>query len=97
MGDSRDAYRVLVGRPEGRRPLGRLMHRWEDNIKKDFQEVEWGAGMDWIDLAQDREKWWALLTEIMNLWFPQHVGNFLAEDLLDSQEGLHSMELVIIT
>jgi hypothetical protein len=93
MGDRRDAYRVLVGRPEGRDHLEDLCIGGRIILKRIF----WGAGMDWIDLAQDREKWWALLTEIMNLWVPQHVENFLTEDLLDSQEGLHSMELVIIT
>jgi hypothetical protein len=54
MGEGRCAYRVLVGRPEGRRPFGRPMLRWEDNIKMNLQEVEWG-GMDWIALAQDRD------------------------------------------
>jgi hypothetical protein len=54
MGEKRDAYRILVGRPEGRRPLGRPRHRWDDNIKIDLQEVEWG--MDWIELAQDKDR-----------------------------------------
>jgi hypothetical protein len=53
MGEGRGAYRIMVGRPEGRRPLGRPRCRWEDNIKMDLQEVRWG-GMDWIDMAQDR-------------------------------------------
>jgi hypothetical protein len=53
-GDSRGAYRILVGKPEGRRPLGRHRLRWEDNIKVDLTNVCWG-GMDWINLAQDRE------------------------------------------
>jgi hypothetical protein len=55
MGEGRGAYRILVGRPEGMRPLGRPRHRWEDNIKMDLQEVGWG-GMDWIDMAQDRDR-----------------------------------------
>jgi len=55
MGDSRGAYRVLVGIPEGKRPLVRPRCRWEDNIKIDFQAVGWG-GMDWIDLAEDRDR-----------------------------------------
>jgi hypothetical protein len=55
MGDSRGAYRVLVGEPEGRTPLGRPRGRWGDNIKMDVQEV--GMGMDWINLAQDRNRW----------------------------------------
>jgi hypothetical protein len=56
MGEERGAYRILVGRPEGRRPLGRPRHRWEDNIKMDIREVGWG-GMNWIELAQDRDRW----------------------------------------
>jgi hypothetical protein len=54
MGEKRGAYRILVGRPEGRRPLGTPRHRWEDNIKMGLQEVGW-RGMDWIELAQDRD------------------------------------------
>jgi hypothetical protein len=53
MGEKRNVYRILVGKPEGRRPLGRPRCRWEDNIKMDLREIGWGA-MDWIDLAQDR-------------------------------------------
>jgi hypothetical protein len=69
MGEGRGAYRILVGRPEGRRPLGRPRHRWEDNIKIDLQEVGWG-GMDWIDMAQDRDRWRALVNAVMNLRVP---------------------------
>ena len=65
----RDLYRVLVGKPEGRRPLGRPRHRWEVNIKMDGQEVGWG-GMDWIDLAQDRDRCWAFVNAVMNVWVP---------------------------
>jgi hypothetical protein len=60
MGEERDMYRVLVGKPEGKRPLGRPRYRWEDNIKMDLQEVGHG-GMDWIELAQDRDKWQSLV------------------------------------
>jgi hypothetical protein len=68
MGEGRGMYRVLVGKPEGKRPLGRPRHRWEDNIK-DLQEVGcWG--MDWIKLAQDRDRWWALVNVVMNLQVP---------------------------
>jgi len=69
MGEGRGMYRVLVGKPEGKRPLGRLRRRWEDNIKLDLQVVGCG-GMDWIELAQDRDRWWALVNAVMNLRVP---------------------------
>jgi hypothetical protein len=69
MGERRGAYRALVGKPEGRRPLGRPRHRWEDNIKMDLREVGWG-GMDWINMAQDRDRWRALVNAVMNLRVP---------------------------
>jgi len=69
MGERRDVYRVLVGKPEGKRPLGRPRCRWEDNIKMDLQEVGCGC-MDWIGLAQDRNSWRALMTAVMNLRIP---------------------------
>jgi len=62
-------YRVLVGKPEGKRPLGRPRHRWEHNIKLNLQEVKC-KGMDWIDLAQDKERWRALVNVVMNLRVP---------------------------
>jgi hypothetical protein len=65
MGEKTRADRILVGRPEGRRPLGRHRRRWEDNIKMDLQHVGWG--MDWIELAQDRDRWRALANAVMNL------------------------------
>jgi hypothetical protein len=66
MGEGRDAYRILVGTSEGRRPLGRPRRRWEDNIKMDLQEVGW-EGVDWIDTAQDRDRWRVLVIAVMNL------------------------------
>jgi hypothetical protein len=69
MGERRGAYRALVGKPEGRRPLGRPRRRWEDNIKMDLREVAWG-GMDWINLGQDRDRWRALVNAVMNLRVP---------------------------
>jgi hypothetical protein len=69
MGEERGAYRILVGRTERRRPLGRPRLRWEDNIKMDLQEVGWG-GMNWIKLAQDRDTWPALVNVVMNLRVP---------------------------
>ena len=65
-GERRGAYRVLVGKPGGKRPLARLEHRWENNIKIDLQEVGW-RNMDWIDLAQDGDKWQELANVVMTL------------------------------
>ena len=69
MGERRGIYRVLVGKPEGKRPLGRPRCKWEDNIKMDLWEVGCG-GMDWIDMAQDRDRWWALVNVVMNVRVP---------------------------
>jgi hypothetical protein len=66
MGEKRGVYRVFVGKPEGKRPLGRPRRRWEDNIKVDLQEVV-SRGLDWIKLAQDRDRWRALVNAVMNL------------------------------
>jgi hypothetical protein len=63
------SYRILVGKPDGKRLLGRLRHRWVDNIKIDLREKGWD-GMDWIDLAQDRGHWRALVNTVMNLSVP---------------------------
>ena len=62
-------HRVLVRKPEGKRPLGRPRHRWEDNIKMDLRGMGGGCG-DWMELAQDRERWWALVSTVMNLGVP---------------------------
>jgi hypothetical protein len=67
--EKRNAYRILVGTPEGKSPLGRPIRRWVNNIKMDLREIGWD-GMDWIDLAQDRERWRALLNTVMNLRVP---------------------------
>jgi hypothetical protein len=69
MGERRGAYRALVGNLDGRRPLGRPRRRWEDNIKMDLREVGWG-GMDWINLAQDKDRWRAVVNAVMNLRVP---------------------------
>ena len=69
MGERRGAYRILVGKPEGKRPLARQRRRWEDNINIDLQEVGcWG--MDWIELAQDRDRWREFVNAVMNLRVP---------------------------
>jgi len=69
MGERRGVYSFLVGKPDGKRPLRRPRHRWEDNIKMDIREVGCG-GMEWIDLAQDRDRWRALVNAVMNLRVP---------------------------
>jgi hypothetical protein len=68
-GEGRGVYRVLVGKPEGKRPLGRLRHRWEDNVRMELQEVGCGCE-DWIGLAQDRDRWRALVSAARNLRVP---------------------------
>ena len=74
MGQGRGVHRVLVGRPEGKRPLGRPRRRWGDNIKMDLQEVRGGCE-DWMELAQDRNRWRALVSTVMNLRVPKMRGN----------------------
>jgi hypothetical protein len=69
MGTTRNAHRILVGKPEGKRPLGRLRRRWMNNIEMDLREIGW-VGMDWIDLAHDRDEWRALVNTVMNLRVP---------------------------
>jgi hypothetical protein len=78
MGERRNAYRILVGNPEGKRPLRRPRRRWVDNIKMDVREIGWDS-VDWIDLAQDRDQWRALVNAV------------LAAQLATSQEGISSM------
>jgi len=73
VGKGKGVYRVLVGKPEGKRPLERPRRRLEDNIKIDLQEVRGGCG-DWMDLAQDRERWRALVSTVMNLRVPKMRG-----------------------
>jgi len=69
MGEERGVYKVSVGKPVGKRPLGRPRRRWEDNIKMDLREVGGGCG-DWMDLAQDRDRWRALVSAVMNFRVP---------------------------
>ena len=73
MGEGRGVHRVLVGKPEGKRPVGRPRRKWEDNIKIDLQEVGGSCG-DWIELAHDRDRWQALVSTVMNLRVPKKRG-----------------------
>jgi hypothetical protein len=73
MGEKRNAYRLLVGKPEGKKPLGRQRSRWVDNIRMDLGEVGWGD-VDWIGLAKDRDRWRALVDSVLNLRVPWNAG-----------------------
>ena len=73
MGEGRGVHRVLVRKPEGKRPMGRSRRRWEGNIKMDLQEVGGGCG-DWMELAQDRDRWRALVGKVRNLRVPKMRG-----------------------
>jgi hypothetical protein len=73
MGEGRGVLRVLVGKPEGKRPLGRPRRKWEDNIEMDLQEVGRGCG-DWMELAQDRDRWRAVVSTVRNLRVPKMRG-----------------------
>ena len=73
MGQGKGVYRVLVGKPEGKRPMGRPRRRWEDDIKMDLQDVG-GSYEDWMELAQDRDRWRALVSTVMNLGVPKMRG-----------------------
>jgi hypothetical protein len=87
MGERRGAYRALVGKPEGRRQLGRPRRRWEDNIKMDLREVGWGGH------RMDRDRWRAFVSAVMNLRVLYNARNFLTDrGPLCSQERLYSME-----
>jgi hypothetical protein len=75
-GERRGVYRVLVGKPEGKRPLGRPRRRWENNIKMDLKDVGCG-GMAWVEMVRDRDRWRALVNAVMNLRGPLKCGEFL--------------------
>jgi hypothetical protein len=66
MGEERNVYKVLMGKPEGKRPLGRPRRGWEDGIRMNLRVIGWGS-VDWIQLAQDRDWWWVLMSTVMNL------------------------------
>ena len=73
MGEGRGVYRILMVKPEGKRPMGKPRRRWEDNIEMDLQEVGGGCG-DWMELAQDRDRWRALVSTVINLGVPKMRG-----------------------
>jgi hypothetical protein len=94
MGEKRTAYRLLVGKPEGRRPLGRPRRRWMDNIRTDLVEVGCGD-VDWIGLAQDRDRWGAIVNSVLNLRVSKMLGNIrVSKQLGVSRIVLSSLELV---
>jgi hypothetical protein len=66
MGEKKKVYKVLVGKPEGKRPLERPRRRWEDGVRMDFTEIGWGS-VEWIQLSQDRDRWRAVVSEVMNI------------------------------
>jgi hypothetical protein len=91
MGEKRNTYRLLVGKTEGKRPLGRPWHRWVDNIRMVLGVVGWGD-VDWIGLAQDRNRWRALVNSVLNLWVPWNAGKLssgLTSSCLSSSDQLH--------
>jgi hypothetical protein len=93
MGEKRNAYRLLVGKPEGKGLLGRSRRRWVDNNKMDLLEVGWG-GVVWIGLAQDRDKWRAPVNAVMNLWFPYNAGNLSSGYIIDGLSSSSQFHLV---
>jgi hypothetical protein len=82
MRENSKAYRILVVKPEGRRQLGRPRRRCVGNIKMDLREIGW-TGTDWIDVAEDRDQWSALVNMVMNLWVPYNTGKFLSSCIID--------------
>jgi hypothetical protein len=98
-GEKKNAYRILVGKPDGKRPLGRPRPGWEDNIKIDCRGIGWG-GMDWIYLAQGKDQRRALVNTVMTLRVPQNIGNFLSGRVTNGfsrRAQLHGVSLVIFT
>jgi hypothetical protein len=87
-GEKRNAYRLLVGKPEGKRPQKRPRRRWVDNIRMDLGEVGWGD-VDWIGLAKDRDRWRALVNSVLNLRVPWKLSSSLASSGLSSSVQLH--------
>jgi len=94
MGEERKVYEVLVGNLEGKRALGRLRRRWEDNFKVDLTETGFG-GVEWIHLAKDRAQWRAHLNTAVNLLVSQKAGNFLTAERMLISQGLSFTELLL--
>jgi hypothetical protein len=96
MEEKRNSYRLSVGKPEGKRPLGRPRRRWVDNVRMDLREVGCGY-VDWICLAQDRNRWRALVNSVLNLRFPQNAEKLtsgLTTGALSNSRQLHRVSLV---
>jgi hypothetical protein len=83
-----NAYRILMGKPEGKRPLEKTRHRWENNIKIDLRVIGWG-GVDWLDLTQNRDQWRALVNSVMNQWVPR--SHSITPELLEREAHLNLM------
>jgi hypothetical protein len=95
-GREETAYRILVGKPEGKRPLGRPRRRWVDNIRMDVGVIGWD-GVDWIDMAQDRDRWRAVVNTVLNLRFHIMLGSSCgAAQLAAPQEGLSSVRKYVL-
>jgi hypothetical protein len=93
VGEKRNAYRLLLGKPDGKRPLGRPRRRWLNNIKMDLGEVGW-VDVDWICLSKDRSRWRALVNSVLNLRVPRNAGTLssgLATDGFSSSAQLHTV------
>jgi hypothetical protein len=98
MGEKRNAYRLMVGKAEGKRPLGKPRRRWVDNIKMDLGEVGW-SDVDWIGLAKDRNRWRAVVNSVLNLRVPWNAGKLssvLTSSGLSSSAQLHIVSYVFV-
>jgi hypothetical protein len=90
--ENRNAYRILVGKPDRKRPPGRPRHKWVDNIKVDLREIGWGS-IDWINLVQDRDQW--RVNRIMNLRVPQKFGKFLSSCVTGRSAQLYGVLVMV--